>query len=369
MLNCDELMDDFLLKKGILKAAPSSSSRSKPTDVAMRDSTQKMLPASTADLKGIDFMYQPKPYASVAADASPPAKKTKPKGELFLAGSDADSGPPIPIVNECDDEQIPKSFVYVAESVYSTGATVPDKDFLVGCDCFDCATSEYCVCRENNAGAFPYSATDGKLRVLDGRQAIFECNERCFCGPACPNRLVQKGRRARLLLKRFPDGRGWGVIADESLPRGTFVAQYVGEIISSKEATRRFRKYSSAQQMYLFDLDYNYDKGCECDFTIDAYKFGNISHFFNHSCEPNLAVRPCLINNLDPRMHLVAFFTSKDVLPGEELCFDYLGLRDGNLGNISADSAGTATAHTSFLKKPKLKCLCGAKTCRKYVYL
>lgn len=39
---------------------------------------------------------------------------------------------------------------------------------------------------------------------------------------------------------------------------------------------------SDAQKCtYLFDLDYN--KGDQNPYTVDAAKFGNVSHFINHS--------------------------------------------------------------------------------------
>jgi len=59
-----------------------------------------------------------------------------------------------------------------------------------------------------------------------------------------------------------------------------FVVEYVGEIITSDEAERRGKMYDSKQQTYLFDLDF-YDE--DATFTVDAYRYGNVSHFINHS--------------------------------------------------------------------------------------
>ena len=74
--------------------------------------------------------------------------------------------------------------------------------------------------------------------------------------------------------------------------RGTFIDLYLGEVITTKEATKRFISVSQDSKSdigsYLFDLDFNYDSGTECEFTLDAYRYGNVSHFFNHSCSPNL---------------------------------------------------------------------------------
>ena len=38
---------------------------------------------------------------------------------------------------------------------------------------------------------------------------------------------------------------------------------------------------------YLFDLDFN-SGGSENVYTVDAANYGNVAHFVNHSCDPNI---------------------------------------------------------------------------------
>ena len=83
-----------------------------------------------------------------------------------------------------------------------------------------------------------------------------------------------------MCIFRTSNGRGWGLKAKEFIHRGKFVIEYVGEVITSEEAERRGSVYDARQQTYLFDLDF-YDR--DNMFTIDAYKYGNASHFINHS--------------------------------------------------------------------------------------
>ena len=45
---------------------------------------------------------------------------------------------------------------------------------------------------------------------------------------------------------------GWGVRALQEIPKGTFVCEYVGEIITDKEADQR------EDDSYLFDLENRY---------------------------------------------------------------------------------------------------------------
>jgi hypothetical protein len=53
---------------------------------------------------------------------------------------------------------------------------------------------------------------------------------------------------------------------------------YVGELLVASEARRR------EDSLYLLDIDDSY--------TIDSMRRGNISRFFNHSCQPVRSARP-----------------------------------------------------------------------------
>ena len=58
--------------------------------------------------------------------------------------------------------------------------------------------------------------------------------------------------------------------------------EYVGEIITAEEGNIRGMKYDADGMTYMFDLDYAQDDE-PYKYTIDATKFGNVSHFVNHS--------------------------------------------------------------------------------------
>ena len=78
---------------------------------------------------------------------------------------------------------------------------------------------------------------------------------------------------------------------------------------------------------------------------LDATNFGNIARFFNHSCEPNLEIFRVYVDVLDSSRPKIALFTKRDVLPGEELTFDY----------------------KYDVKKLKLRCRCGSANCKKWL--
>ena len=91
----------------------------------------------------------------------------------------------------------------------------------------------------------------GRLRIGVGAP-IYECNKKCSCTGSCYNRVVQKGRKTRLCVYRTPNGCGWGVKTLENIKRGTFVVEYVGEVITNDEAEERGKKYGELAQ------DFNY---------------------------------------------------------------------------------------------------------------
>lgn len=285
------------------------------------------------------------------------------------------------VENSVDLEMPPMDFVYINECRAGEGVTIPS-DPLVGCECEDCNNSKACCATQMGSFA-PYNKA-GRVKVSLGT-AIYECNKRCLCGPSCSNRVVQKGRTISLCIFRTANGRGWGVKAMENIKKDSLVTEYVGEVISSEEAERRGRIYDAQKCTYLFDLDYN--KGDQNPYTVDAAKFGNVSHFINHSCDPNLVVYNVWVDCLDPDMPRLALFATQDIKKGEELTFDYnSGLESESNTKKEPKEEGFTTpekgkeeqdAPELFVKTPKgnrglqygkTLCRCGAANCRQYFF-
>ncbi|KAH6922651.1 hypothetical protein HPB50_017460 [Hyalomma asiaticum] len=203
------------------------------------------------------------------------------------------------------------------------GVVFPD-DPKMGCSCGDCYQHRKGCCPAFNDLKFAYTA-NGTLSVPFG-SPIFECNRLCSCDMNCPNRVVQRGCKIPLTIFRTTNGRGWGVRTEQRISKGTFVMEYLGQVITDEEAEKRGKWYDEQGTTYLFDLDYqlsddSVDQGTM--YTVDAGTYGNIAHFVNHSCEPNMAVCMVWINNLDLRMPRLAFFTNRDICVHEELTVDY----------------------------------------------
>ncbi|KAJ2260865.1 hypothetical protein GGI01_002705 [Coemansia sp. RSA 376] len=246
----------------------------------------------------------------------------------------------ISVVNTVDGVECPENFKYINENIYSEDVPRPCTP-MFWCECADgCSKDCECmkVCCYDEHGLLKAGIND----------PITECGPCCKCDNSCVNRVVQRGSNARFEIRRFAN-KGWGVVAKQRLLPGTFVAEYVGEVISYDEAERRGLEDKAYGLTYLFDLDKEFS-GDTSDFSIDAKTCGNVSHFFNHSCDPNMSAHSVYIEHRDPRLHRLAFFTTREVSSGEELTFDYL----------------PSVAKGDGLKMDT--CYCGASNCRKYMY-
>ncbi|XP_034561495.1 histone-lysine N-methyltransferase EHMT2 isoform X2 [Notolabrus celidotus] len=221
---------------------------------------------------------------------------------------------PIPCVNAVDDEGCPSDYKYVSENCETSAMNI-DRNIthLQHCSCTDDCSSSNCLCGQLSIRCW-YDKDQRLLQEFNKIEPplIFECNMACSCYRTCKNRVVQAGIKVRLQLYRT-EKMGWGVRALQDIPQGSFICEYVGELISDAEADVR------EDDSYLFDLD-NKDGEVYC---IDARYYGNISRFINHLCDPNLIPVRVFMLHQDLRFPRIAFFSSRDILNGQELGFDY----------------------------------------------
>jgi len=269
----------------------------------------------------------------------------------------------VSIINDVDLEGPPRQMQYINSYRASPGISIPDDPFI-GCECECCDLKGEKNCCGGVAG-FNFAYTKfGKLRI-DVGQPIYECNKRCSCGPDCTNRVVQKGRKHKLQIYRTDNGCGWGVKAMENIKAGSFVVEYVGEVITSEEAEERGQKYDAEGRTYLFDLDFNL--GDENLYTVDAAFYGNLSHFINHSCDPNLNIFNVYINNLDPNMPQLCLFAKREIKKGEQISFDYCQ-STGNVNSQDLVISPTKKMKEVESMKERPECRCGSENCRKVLF-
>ena len=80
--------------------------------------------------------------------------------------------------------------------------------------------------------------------------------------------------------------KGWGVRTLEDLPAGTFVCEYVGEILTNMELDIRnnARKGHSNHYPVLLDSDWSSETMLKDEelLCLDATHYGNVARFINH---------------------------------------------------------------------------------------
>ncbi|KAL1453943.1 hypothetical protein WDU94_010244, partial [Cyamophila willieti] len=134
----------------------------------------------------------------------------------------------------------------------------------------------------------------------------------CPCGTRCANQSIQRHEWAPGLIKFMTDGKGWGVKTRDVIKAGTFILEYVGEVVSEKEFKNRMGTiYANDTHHYCLNLD----KGL----VIDGHRMGGDGRFVNHSCAPNCEMQKWCVNGL----FRMALFSMVDVPPGTELTYDY----------------------------------------------
>ncbi|XP_054816935.1 histone-lysine N-methyltransferase SUVR4-like [Prosopis cineraria] len=161
------------------------------------------------------------------------------------------------------------------------------------------------------------------------RKFIKECWRKCGCDMQCGNRIVQRGLRCKLQVFFTSDKKGWGLRTLEDLPKGSFICEYVGEILTNMELHERImHKNGNDKHTYPVTLDADWgsevvlkDEEALC---LDATYNGNVARFINHRCsDANLMDIPVEVETPDRHYYHLAFFTNKKVNVYEELTWDY----------------------------------------------
>lgn len=142
------------------------------------------------------------------------------------------------------------------------------------------------------------------------RQLFIECSSKCPCGSNCVNQNFQRCNYAKTTVYQTKD-KGAGLRAEESIMKGDFIVEYVGEVIDKQQFGKR--KAELKDHLYFMALN--------STTFIDAKFKGNESRFINHSCDPNCQIQKWTVNG-ELR---IGIFASKDLRFGEEITCNYHG--------------------------------------------
>ncbi|THF99544.1 hypothetical protein TEA_019331 [Camellia sinensis var. sinensis] len=315
----------------------------------------------------------------------------------------------ISLIDDTGNEHIPK-FVYIAQNiVYQNAyihfslARIADDDCCSRClgDCL--SLSIPCACARDTGGEFAYTpqgllkeeflkacismnrepqkhyhfyCEDCPLeRAKNGirpapckghlvRKFIKECWRKCGCNMQCGNRVVQRGITCKLQVFLTNDGKGWGVRTLQDLPKGSFVCEYVGEILTNMELYER-NKQSSGNERHTYPVLLDADWGSEGvlkdedALCLDATFYGNVARAIN---PPSISREVHLKHTYVPFMQL-AFFTKRNVDALEELTWCAMSTFNLNvLEQTSKDYGIDFDDHNHPIKA--FQCCCRSAFCR-----
>ncbi|XP_062217785.1 histone-lysine N-methyltransferase, H3 lysine-9 specific SUVH5-like [Phragmites australis] len=267
---------------------------------------------------------------------------------------------PISAINPISNEY-PTTFHYISQIQYPLKYQ-PDPPS--GCDCVGgCSVSQKCACAVKNGGEFPFS----DIGLINDKPLIYECGPSCKCPPTCHNRVSQHGIKFRLQVFKTKS-MGWGVRSLDLIPSGSFVCEYIGELLEDQEAQER------TNDEYLFSIGKNYydvprweglcktipslqngpSEDEEIGFAVDALNWGNFAKFINHSCTPNLFAQNVLHDHDDKSMPHIMLFAGEDIPPLKDLSYDY---------NYEIDKVYDSDGNIK-----KKRCFCGSVECTGWLY-
>lgn len=255
------------------------------------------------------------------------------------------------IINQNMAAKKNQSYVPITSCILPSGDPVQDCNPLPHykpCTCTGDCDIANCDCTIQHGGC-AYSASNGVLKDVyltsdTSSLPVIECSRFCSCDKSCPNKASQTESIDGIYIDDAGT-KGLGVFARGPLLKGTYVCEYVGQIVKLKEYEERLKKASVCYAIKVREHVGHQDALTTC---IDASCYGNISRFINHSCSPNLVIVPVRSNCIVPRLCL---FASRDVINGEELCFSYC---DDSAHSISLGDT---------------PCCCSSENCRKFLPL
>nr|CAN78892.1 hypothetical protein VITISV_002899 [Vitis vinifera] len=238
----------------------------------------------------------------------------------------------ISLVDEIGSEGLPNFFYLPENTIYQNAylhfslARISDEDCCSSCSDNCLSSLVPCACARETAGEFAYTPRGLlKRNFLDTyismskepqkhhyfycedcplersknqylpdpckghlvRKFIKECWRKCGCSMYCGNRIVQRGITFKLQVFMTHEGKGWGLRTLEALPKGAFVCEYVGEILTNMELYER-NKQSNGNDRHTYPVLLDADWGSEGvlkdeeALCLDATFYGNVARFINH---------------------------------------------------------------------------------------
>lgn len=168
---------------------------------------------------------------------------------------------------------------------------------------FKCKEDNECKCRPDDEA--PCSMGGNCYNAM----VNIECDPKlCSAGEKCQNQNFTRGEQYKFQLK-MTESKGYGLYAEEEIPVGKFIVEYIGEVIDYTEFDRRFSRAidNKVENYYFLSLGKK--------MYIDSAVYGNEARFINHSCDPNAEAKKWTVVSNGYGELRVGLFAMRKILP------------------------------------------------------
>lgn len=180
-----------------------------------------------------------------------------------------------------------------------------DDDIGTVCDCI--LTTEQILRSEKGCGN----------KCLNHVMSI-QCNpsnchlEALKLGQFCGNQQFQRFQNAKCAVF-ITELKGYGLFASKSIPKDTFIMEFVGEVVTMTEFKKRSKIYAKNKMRHCYVMT------SSGNYLIDATQKGNLTRFVNHSCDPNAETQKWTVNG----ENRIGIFSKRTIQQFEEITINY----------------------------------------------
>jgi euchromatic histone-lysine N-methyltransferase len=135
---------------------------------------------------------------------------------------------PVSVCHEKMPGTLPPMFVYLKSNVVYRDAQLEPGSA-------SCTAGKITKCVYTREGCLQPWFLKKLTSNMQGPPYIKECWGACKCKFPCPNRVVQCGMKHECQVYWASDEKGWGIRTIKALPIGSFVFEFVGEILTATE--------------------------------------------------------------------------------------------------------------------------------------
>eukprot|EP00798_Chlamydomonas_sp_ICE-L_P007513 gene7513-658_t len=209
-----------------------------------------------------------------------------------------------------------------------------------------------CACTSSSSSIVPLVGEEEGFMISGcntgclNRLSYVHCDPRsCPTGELCSNRPFHQLEEPE--VETFAtENMGHGIRAMQHVARGSFLMEYAGEVIDGVELDRRVQDSLVAAEPPFFVME------VEAGLFIDARRKGNLARCINSSCDPNCEVQKW--HDAATGEARIGIFAKCDVVPGEELTFNYFIDHYGHKGPVNNSFSCMGTTDPNLEKRQDL---------------